>query len=251
MATNSAGPWYQNLLLFQETVGLLRQLGCGWDRSLRDIFSSLPSPCSSFLSFPSLLLSVYLFTSPTIPSLPSTLLLSLILTYAEGVEMLRANGVEMGDEDDLRYVRVCVHTVCNGVEMGGEDDIRYVPHTVCNVVEMEDEYVPVCVMRWRWEMRVCVCTVCNGVEMGDVDISLSIRTVCNGVEMGDEGMSLCVCTVCNGVEIGDEGMSLCVRTVSCSGVEMGDEGMSLCVCTVCDGVEMGDEGMSLSIMCSM
>ncbi len=29
---------------------------------------------------------------------------SLILTYPEGVEMLRANGVEMGDEEDLRYV---------------------------------------------------------------------------------------------------------------------------------------------------
>ena len=32
---------------------------------------------------------------------------SLILTYAEGVEMLRANGVEMGDEDDLRYMCGC------------------------------------------------------------------------------------------------------------------------------------------------
>ena len=29
---------------------------------------------------------------------------SLILTYPEAVEMLRANGVEMGDEEDLRYV---------------------------------------------------------------------------------------------------------------------------------------------------
>ena len=33
----------------------------------------------------------------------SLLFPSLILTYAEGVEMLHANGVEMGDEDDLRY----------------------------------------------------------------------------------------------------------------------------------------------------
>ena len=27
---------------------------------------------------------------------------SLILKFSEGVEMLRANGVDMGDEDDLR-----------------------------------------------------------------------------------------------------------------------------------------------------
>ena len=29
---------------------------------------------------------------------------SLILQYHEGIEMLRANGVDIGDEEDLRYV---------------------------------------------------------------------------------------------------------------------------------------------------
>lgn len=29
----------------------------------------------------------------------------LILNYAEGVAMLRANGIEMGDEEDLRLIQ--------------------------------------------------------------------------------------------------------------------------------------------------
>ena len=37
-----------------------------------------------------------------VPKLVCFFFCSLILTYTEGVEMLRANGVEMGDEDDLR-----------------------------------------------------------------------------------------------------------------------------------------------------
>ena len=49
----------------------------------------------------------------TIIMLLSICTFSLILTYPEGVEMLRANGVEMGDEEDLRYVQYYHHCSCH------------------------------------------------------------------------------------------------------------------------------------------
>ena len=52
------------------------------------------------------LLSSVFSLLPSLPfsplSLSLSLSLSLILNYGEGVAMLRANGVEIGDEDDLR-----------------------------------------------------------------------------------------------------------------------------------------------------